>query len=38
MIDDLDRYEVHLAYERDMPIDQSGLIQQFIYVLASAGF
>jgi len=33
-----DRYEVHLAYERDMPVDQGGLIQQFIYVLASVGF
>jgi hypothetical protein len=31
-------YEIHLAYERDMPLDQSGLIQQFIYVLASVGF
>jgi hypothetical protein len=32
------RYEVHLAYERDMPVDQGGLIQQFIYVLASVSF
>jgi hypothetical protein len=32
------RYEVHLAYERDMPVDRGGLIQQFIYVLASVSF
>ena len=32
------RYEVHLAYERDMPIDQGGLIQQFIYLLGSVSF
>jgi len=38
LIGRFDRYEVHLAYERDMPIDQTGLVQQFIYVLASVGF
>ena len=32
------RYEVHLAYERDMPVDQGGLIQQFIYLLGSVSF
>jgi hypothetical protein len=32
------RYEVHLAYERDMPLDQDTLIQQFIYLLASVSF
>jgi hypothetical protein len=32
------RYEIHLAYERDMPLDQDSLIQQFIYVLASVSF
>ena len=32
------RYEVHLAYERDMPLDQDSLIQQFIYLLASVSF
>ena len=32
------RYEVHLAYERDMPIDQDGLIQQFVYLLGSVSF
>ncbi len=26
-------YEVHLAYERDMPLDQRGLVQSFVYVL-----
>jgi hypothetical protein len=32
------RYEVHLAYERDMPVDQGGLVQQFVYLLASVSF
>ena len=32
------RYEVHLAYERDMPLDQDSLIQQFVYLLASVSF
>jgi hypothetical protein len=32
------RYEVHLAYERDMPVDRGGLVQHFIYVLASVSF
>jgi hypothetical protein len=32
------RYEVHLAYERDMPVDQGGLVQQFIYLLGSVSF
>ena len=32
------RYEVHLAYERDMPVDRGGLVQQFIYLLASVSF
>ena len=32
------RYEAHLAYERDMPIDQGGLVQQFIYVLGAVAF
>jgi hypothetical protein len=27
------RATVHLAYERDMPVDQGGLIQQFVYLL-----
>lgn len=33
-----ERYEVHLAYERDMPLDQDTLVQQFIYLLASVSF
>jgi hypothetical protein len=32
------QYEVHLAYERDMPLDQDTLIQQFIYLLGSVSF
>lgn len=28
-----DPFEVHLAYERDMPIDRSGLVQSFVYAL-----
>jgi hypothetical protein len=31
-------FEVHLAYERDMPIDRGGLTQQFAYVLAGYSF
>ena len=27
------RYEVHLAYERDMPIDRGGYVQSFVYAL-----
>lgn len=26
-------FEVHLAYERDMPIDRGGLVQSFVYAL-----
>jgi len=32
------RYEVHLAYERDMPVDRDGLVQHFLYLLASVSF
>jgi hypothetical protein len=32
------RTEVHLAYERDMPVDSGGLVQHFLYVLASVSF
>ena len=28
----------HFAYERDMPLDQDSLIQQFVYVLGSVSF
>lgn len=31
-------FEVHLAYERDMPIDRVGLVQQFVYLLAIWNF
>ncbi|MBK7857123.1 MAG: hypothetical protein IPJ65_00610 [Archangiaceae bacterium] len=31
-------FEVHLAYERDMPLDRGGLTQQFVYVLAAWSF
>ncbi|MEO8878467.1 MAG: hypothetical protein ABI461_22955 [Polyangiaceae bacterium] len=30
--------EVHMAYERDMAVDQSGLVQSFLYVLLVYGF
>jgi hypothetical protein len=32
------RYELHLAYERDLPVDRGGLVQQFIYLLAVVSF
>lgn len=31
-------YEVHLAYERDMPLDRGGLVQHFVYLLAIWSF
>jgi hypothetical protein len=31
-------YELHLAYERDMPVDRGGLVQQFIYLLGVMSF
>lgn len=30
--------ELHLAYERDMPVDRSGLVQHFLYTLAAFAF
>jgi hypothetical protein len=30
----LEPVEFHLAYERDMPVDRGGLVQQFVYFLA----
>lgn len=33
IIGHLGRYEVHIAYERDMPIDRGGTVQSFIYAL-----
>jgi len=32
------RYEVHVAYERDMPVDRGGLVQQFVYLLGVVSF
>lgn len=31
-------FEVHLAYERDMPVDRSGLVQHFVYALGVWAF
>ncbi len=31
-------FEVHLAYERDMPVDRSGSVQQFVYLLGAFSF
>jgi hypothetical protein len=31
-------FELHLAYERDMPLDRGGLVQHFVYLLASWEF
>lgn len=33
IIGHLGRYELHLAYERDMPIDRGGAVQSFVYAL-----
>jgi hypothetical protein len=30
--------EVHLAYERDMPLDRGGLVQSLVYVVVAYGF
>lgn len=38
LIGRLPPFEVHLAYERDMPLDRGGLVQQFVYVLAGWEF
>jgi hypothetical protein len=32
------RYEMHLAYERDMPLDRPGLVQSFVYALFVTNF
>jgi hypothetical protein len=32
------RFEAHVAYERDMPLDQGGLVQQLVYVLVAVSF
>jgi hypothetical protein len=31
-------WEAHVAYERDMPVDRGGLVQQFVYALLSWHF
>jgi hypothetical protein len=31
-------FELHLAYERDMPIDRGGLVQSILYVIAAYSF
>jgi hypothetical protein len=31
-------FEVHLAYERDMPLDRGGLVQSLLYVIVAYGF
>lgn len=33
-----DPFEVHLAYERDMPIDRGGRLQSLLYVVVAYGF
>lgn len=33
-----DPFELHLAYERDMPIDRAGLVQSFVYALLVFNF
>ncbi len=33
-----DPLEIHLAYERDMPVDRGGLVQSFMYVVLAYGF
>ena len=31
-------FEVHVAYERDMPLDEHGLVQSLLYVVVAYGF
>jgi len=38
IIGHLGSYELHLAYERDMPIDRGGYVQDFIYALFVCNF
>jgi hypothetical protein len=33
-----DPFEFHLAYERDMPVDRTGLVQSFVYALLVFNF
>lgn len=32
------RHELHVAYERDLPLDRSGLVQHFVYALYVVSF
>lgn len=34
----LGAFEVHLAYERDVPVDRGALVQQFVYLLGAWSF
>jgi hypothetical protein len=34
----LDPFELHVAYERDMPVDRGGLVQHFLYALVVWSF
>lgn len=38
VIGHVEPFEVHLAYERDMPIDRGGKVQDFVYLLFVYGF
>jgi hypothetical protein len=38
LIGHLDPFEVHLAYERDLPLDRHGLTQSFVYLLGIWSF
>jgi hypothetical protein len=38
IIGHLDPFEVHLAYERDLPLDRRGLTQSFVYLLGVWSF
>lgn len=38
VIGHVEPFEVHLAYERDMPIDRGGKVQDFVYMLVVYGF
>lgn len=38
LIGRVEPFEVHLAYERDMPLDRGGKVQDFVYALLVYGF
>lgn len=31
-------FDAHVAYERDLPVDRSGLVQQLVYLLVTWSF